>query len=107
MSQVELHLSGDQSFRRRGYVLQRDRSSIVGNLTGFAVTLKLSAHYGSTTLYTFVGSVVTPSTTLWEIELSPLEVNTITDGTYWYSVSVSSGAKSYKPIEGLLTKGAA
>lgn len=107
MSQVNLRMSGGQSFRRRFYVLQADRATAVGNLTGFAVTLELSAQYGSTVLYTFTGSIVTAATALCQIDLSPLEVDTITDGTYWYRVTVDSGATSYKPLDGLLTKGAA
>lgn len=107
MSRLDMTISGGVTFRKRFYTLQADHVTAVGDLTGFGVTLTLSATAGSTALYTYSGTVVTAATALCEIELTGTETDAITDGQYWYTLEVSNGADVYKPLEGWITKGAA
>lgn len=107
MSRLDLVMNGGVSFRHRFYVLQADRVTAVGNLTGFSVTFTLAAVAGGTALYTYAGSIVTAATALCEIELTPTETDAVTTGQYWYTVEVSNGADVYKPLEGWITKEAA
>lgn len=106
MSRIDLKMSGGKTFRRRFYVYQKDGATIVGDLTGYSVTLTLSLTADSASLYTFSGTIVTAASALCAIEVSPLEVDTITNGTYWYRVDVDSGSNGYKPIEGFMVKAA-
>lgn len=107
MSRVDLKMSGGTTFRRRFYVYQRDGATIVGDLTGYAVTLTMSLTADSAALYTFAGTIVTAASALCSVEVSPLEVDTITDGTYWYRINVDAGSQGYKPLEGFISKVAA
>ena len=104
MSRVDLKMSGGNTFRRRFYVYQKDGATIVGDLTGYRVRLALSLTADSVALYTFAGTIVTAASALCAIEVSPLEVDTITDGTYWYRIDVDAGSQGYKPLEGFMVK---
>lgn len=107
MSRVDLQAS--TYLRKRFRVVQRDSSTGVGSLAGHTVTMTLSLTKDSAALYTFTGTVVdsSASVALCEIELLQADMDTITNGVYWYRINVESTATSYKPLEGVFLKEAA